>query len=470
MDGLEMGNLVRRGSISATELLDEAWRRTEDLNPKLNSIAWPDIELARKAAAEGLGTGPFQGVPMVVKDILATVAGFKATAGCRAFKSNVASEDSELVHRIKTAGFNIFGMSTTPESATSASCEAKIYGEPTRNPWNYARSAGGSSGGAAATVAAGILPIAHGSDGGGSIRIPASACGLFGLKPTRARNPLGPKIGELVGGTAVEHAISRSVRDSAALLDWTQGADQGAPYWAPPVEGNYLAATMRDPGQLRVGIVLDGPLDFPVHEDCKTAVRKTAALCEELGHIVEPATFGPIDFGEMFHTQMLTGAVAAASFMRDVEAYLGRAATEDDLEHTTIDAAHLAKTISSADFMRSVARIHTMGRQMAEVMSRYDVLLTPTLLRPPAVLGEFDTSQPYLTVRDLIARYNGYLILANYSGVPAMSVPLHWNSEGLPIGSHFFGKFGGELSLFALAAQLERAEPWFNKRPPHLNN
>jgi amidase len=467
-DALDLAMLIRRRKASARELLDEAWSRTQRVNEDLNAIVWADIDRARHAIESGLPEGPFQGVPFVVKDILATIEGFRSTAGSRLFKDIIATEDSELVKRHRAAGFVFFGMTTTPELGMNPTAEAKVYGGPSRNPWNRAHSTGGSSGGAAAAVAVGILPLTHGSDGGGSIRVPASACGVFGLKPTRGRNPMGPKIGETWGGLGVEHALSRSVRDSAALLDWTQGMDPGAPYSAPPVEGSYLDATLRAPRSLRIGLVTDCPGGFPVHADCIRAVSETAKLCEELGHNVEPARYVDYDFESVFNAHLLMMAAGSAAFLQAGKSLLGREPTEHEVEPSTLDSAKFALGKTATEYGISVALLHTLGRRMSGVMAKYDVLLTPTLLQPPLKLGELDTNSDFVPLRQKIIRYTGFLPIANFTGLPAMSVPLMWNDAGLPIGSHFVGQWAGERTLFALAAQLERARPWFSQRPGQL--
>ena len=464
-DALDLAQLVRRREVTPKELLDAAWQRTKRLNGALNAIVWPNRGLAEKAIDAGLPKGPFHGVPFVIKDILATVEGFPATNGSRLFEGQIAAADSELVRRHKAAGFVIFGMTTTPELGMNPTSEAAIYGKPTSNPWNPARSSGGSSGGAAAAVAAGILPIAHASDGGGSIRVPASACGVFGFKPTRGRNPMGPKIGETWGGLGVEHAVSRSVRDSAALLDVTQGADAGAPYAAPGVEGSYLEATMSPPSRLRIGLVEKSPGGFPVHPDCLAAVRETAKLCEDLGHIVESTSYPDYDFEMIFHAHCLMMAAGSAAFIKGAAAMLGRPPTDNEIEPSTRDAAQYAEGVSAADYGLAVAAFHAIGRKTAALMQQYDVLLTPSLMQPPVKLGYFVTSMPFLELRRRVIAYTGFLPLANYTGFPAMSMPLHWNDENLPIGSHFLGRFGAERTLFALAAELEQARPWFNRRP-----
>lgn len=467
-DALGLADLVRQRKVSPAELLDAALVCTEERNGSVRAVVWADPDRARGAISDGLPSGPFQGVPFLVKDILATVQGFRSTAGSRLLIDNVADADSELVRRHKAAGFVIFGMTTTPELGMNPTTEAAVYGAPTRNPWDLSRSPGGSSGGAAAAVASGMVPLAHASDGAGSIRTPASVCGLFGLKPTRGRNPMGPVLGETWGGLAVEHAVSRTVRDSAALLDVTQGMDAGAPYAAPEPGGSFLEAAGQSPEPMRIGLIETMPGGSAVHPDCLTAVRATASLCESLGHHVEPAGYPDYDFEALFLAHCLVIGAGSAAFMDAASIRLGRSPDKRDVESSTRDAAEFARQHSAVDYGKAVASFHAVGRQMASLMQRFDVLLTPTLAEPPAKLGRFATSRPYLELRRDVAAYAGFLPIANYTGQPAMTLPLHWNGDGLPIGTQVLGPFGGERLLFSLAGQLETARPWFNRRPARL--
>lgn len=463
-DALGLADLVRRREVSAEELLNEAWRRYEACNSKINAIVWANRDIAQRAIKSGLPSGPFHGVPIVVKDIVASVQGFPSTNGSRLFANNVATDDSDLVKRIRAGGFNIFGMSTTPELGMNPTTEAALYG-PTRNPWDLTRSPGGSSGGAAAAVAAGIIPLAHASDGAGSIRIPASACGLFGLKPTRGINPMGPNIGETWGGLGVEHAVSRSVRDSAALLDVTAGFDVGAPYASPAPGGTFLSAAMSPPKRLRIGLIERMPGDFPIDPQCLSAVRDTAALCEGLGHTVEQTEYPEYDFEELFRAHLIIVASGTAAAIEAGEKALGRPAREDELEFTIRDAVDFARKHSAVDYGKSIAQFHALGRRMAKLHDTFDVILTPTLARAPEKLGYFATDLPLIEQRRKVSAYSGFLPAANYTGQPAITVPLHWSNEGLPIGSHFIAQMGADRLLFSLAGELEGARPWFNKRP-----
>lgn len=464
-DALGLADLVRRREVSPSELLDRALGLAGRRNGSLNAVVWADPERAGRAIADGLPQGPFHGVPFLVKDISASVAGFPSTSGSRLFAGTVADADSELVRRHKAAGFVIFGMTTTPELGMNPTSEAALYGPPTRNPWDLGRSAGGSSGGAAAAVAGGILPLAHASDGAGSIRTPASSCGLFGLKPTRGRNPMGPKTGEGWGGLVVSHAVSRTVRDSAALLDATHGGDPGAPYAAPDPGGSFLEAAMRPPSGLRVGLVDAMPDGSPVHRDCLAALHEAAGLCAELGHHVEPARYPDVDYEALFQAHCLVIAAGSAASIDAETARRGRPLRDGEVESSTLDAVEFARRHDAVDYGKAVAAFHAVGRRMAVLLQRVDVLLTPTLAEPPAELGRFPTSLPFLELRRKIAAYAGFLPTANYTGQPAMTVPLHWNADGLPIGVQVLGPFGGERSLFALAGQLEMARPWIHRKP-----
>ncbi|MGE0773476.1 MAG: amidase [Sphingomonadaceae bacterium] len=464
-DALDLAALIHRGEASPDEVLKEAWTRTQALNPALNAVVWADVNLAQQQIKASLRSGPFCGVPFLVKDIFASVAGLRSSAGSVLMKDVVMTEDSELVRRHRSAGFVFFGMTTTPELAMSPTTEAQVYDGPTRNPWSLDHSSGGSSGGSAAAVAAGIIPLAHASDGGGSIRIPASACGVFGFKPTRGRNPVGPAAGELLAGLGVEHAVSRSVRDSAALLDWTEGADVGAPYAAPPKDGSYLGATMSPPPQLCIALLRSPPGGAALHPDCEQALGEASALCEAVGHNVEPAEIPEYDSEALFEAHNLLLKVAARSFVTAQERVLGRPLGAGDIEAFTREAAELGAPLSAVDYAAAVACFHAFGRHIAQFMARYDVLLTPSLTTPPVRIGELGSASGFMQFRRRVADYVGFLTIANYCGLPAMSVPLHWNEQGLPIGSHFIGRSGAESTLFALAAQLEQAKPWFNNRP-----
>jgi amidase/6-aminohexanoate-cyclic-dimer hydrolase len=463
-DSLGLADLVRRREVRPEELLDAAIDRVEKLNPKLNAVVLRLYDEARTAIAKGLPDGPLRGVPFLLKDLHAHLAGVRLTSGCRFFEDFVSDHDSEIVTRYKRAGLVIFGRTASPEFGLTTTTESTLFGQ-TRNPWNLAHTAGGSSGGAAAAVAAGILPSANASDGGGSIRIPASCCGLFGLKPTRARNPAGPDRGEGWSGMSVVHALTRSVRDSAALLDSTQGPQAGDPYWAPPPARPYLDEVETAPGRLRVAFQTEAFNGVETHRDCVAAVEDAARLCAELGHEVNEARL-TVDGEKLGEATRLIVAANLRATLEDRARALGREFTQDDLEWVTYVMAISVKDVGAAEYARSVRLIHALGRQVAHFLEDHDVLLTPSMATPPLALGKLALSNEDLG--EFVANLKlttAYTQLFNASGNPAMSVPLFWNAAGLPVGVQFAGRFGDEATLFRLAAQLENARPWFNRRP-----
>lgn len=466
-DAMGLAELVQRREVSASELLDEAFKRIDERNPALNAVVWEDRELSRQLIKDGLPDGTFQGVPFLVKDSGMPVTGFVTTNGCRFFQGAKQAADSELTSRMRKAGFVFAGMTASPEFGMNITTEAQTYGGPTRNPWGLDRSPGGSSGGSAAAVAAGIVPMASASDGAGSIRIPASACGLFGLKPSRGRVPAGPKKGEGLAGLASYHAVSRSVRDSAALLDALSGADLGAPYAAPSSKHGFLEASRRAPGRLRIGLVEHTPNGTPIAQECLSAIRETATLCESLGHHVEPTSLPNIDYEQQAGIFKLMVGISALGAIEARSAIVGRQPNRDELEQVTWEAMAYASACSAVDYSKLVSLAHALGRQYAQHMLGFDVLLTPTLQHPPAPLGTL--TSPSMSLDEMFAHHAhhiAFMSVANASGAPAMTVPLSWTQSGLPMGSQFLAAFGQEQLLFSLAAQLEKTKPWFDKRPP----
>ena len=463
-DALGLAELVRGKQVTALELVERAIRAIERLNPTLNAVVTPLWDRARVAAARPLPDGPFTGVPFLVKDLLAGEAGVRQTAGSSFLRHAVAPVDAELTRRLKRAGVVIVGRTNTPELGILPTTEPRLFG-PARNPWDLGRIVGGSSGGSAAAVAARLVPMAHANDGGGSIRIPASCCGVFGLKPTRARNPLGPDVGDLMGGLVVEHAVTRSVRDSAALLDATSGPDAGDPYWAPPPARPFLAEVGAAPRRLRIGFATDALDGTPVHDACRRAVLDAAKLCAELGHDVEPAS-PSIAMDVLTPAFMTVWTVGVAATLEAAEETMGRAPRPDELEPLTAALADLGRQRSGAAYLRAIAVLQQTSRQVAAYFADRDLWLTPTLAEPPLPLGSFDgpDDEPaYGLFR--AAAFVPFTPIANITGQPAMSVPLAW-SEGLPVGVHFVGRFGDEATLFRLAAQLEDAQPWRDAKPP----
>ena len=466
LDATAQADLVRRREVQPRELVEAAIARVERLNPTLNAVVTPMFEDALERASGPLPDGPFTGVPFVLKDLTAQQAGVRYTEGSAFLADNVSTQDQELVLRQRRAGLVVVGKTNAPEFGILPTTEPRLFGA-TRNPWDTGRTPGGSSGGTAAAVAAGMVPMGHANDGGGSIRIPASCCGLFGLKPTRARNPLGPALGDALNGLVCEHALARSVRDSAALLDATCGPDAGDPYWAPPPARPYLEEVGADPGRLRIAVTTAAATGVPVHEDCVRAVWESARLCEELGH--EVFEFTPTDLdgsrlSDAFLTLYLSGAAASISAWA---LQTGRTPTPADFEPLTWAMREAGLSRSPADYLLAVGELQLFSRQAARWFAGFDVWLTPVLAEPPLPLGTFDApeDQPLLPLIRAGA-WVPFTPIANITGQPAMSVPLHWNGAGLPVGSQFVGRFGDEATLFRLAAQLESARPWAGRRPP----
>jgi amidase len=485
-DGLGLAILIRRGEVSSAEVLDVAIAQIEQHNPTVNAVIRKRYDQARSEAAEVNTDAPFAGVPFLLKDLIASIAGEPTGCGNRLLAAMPMPRDSELVCRFRAAGLVIVGRTNTPEFGLTPYTEPETFG-PTRNPWSLQHSPGGSSGGSAAAVAARMVPMASGGDGGGSIRIPASCCGLFGFKPSRGMTPTGPGFGELWRGYAIEHAITRSVRDSAAMLDATAGADPGAPYAAPRPARPFLDEAGTEPGPLRIAFT-GSPLlgGHGVHPDCLAALESSASLLASLGHHVEEAV-PPVD-REAYALAFMT--VIACELRAEIENFArstGRAIRASHFETATWGLALLGRTIKAATYVNAVRTLQLAARTMAPFFERYDVLLTPTLATPPAVIGSLQPSAgerrllrivnqmnagwllQALGVLDSVAEkifdYVPFTALFNATGQPAMSVPLHWNGGGMPVGVQFVGKFGSDAALFRLAGQLERAQPWFERAP-----
>ncbi|MBI5584763.1 MAG: amidase [Deltaproteobacteria bacterium] len=465
LDATAQAELIRRKEIRSLELVEAAIAAIERLNPRINAVVTPLYEQGRAAAAGDLPEGPFTGVPFLLKDILASYAGATMTLGAALLRHFVPDRDSELVNRYKMAGLVIIGKTNVPEFGILPTTEPLLFG-PCRNPWNPERTAGGSSGGSAAAVASGLVPLAHGNDGGGSIRIPASCCGVFGLKPTRARNPLGPNFGDLMSGLIAEHALTRSVRDSAALLDATCGPDLGDPYWAPPPARPYIHEVGANTGRLRIAFSARAAAGVEVHDDCLEALRDAAALCAELGHEVQEDQ-PRIDL-ELLNTAFtVVWSAGLASTLEGISRLLSRPLKPADLEPLTWMLYEIGRKQSGADYLLAVQALQDLSRKAARFHHDYDVWLTPTLAQPPLPLGSFESlpDDPLNGLRRSAA-FAAFTPIANITGQPAMSVPLFWNATGLPVGTHFIGRFGDEAALFRLAAQLEAARPWAGRRPP----
>ena len=421
LDATAQAELVRRKEVKAIELVDAAIERIERLNPTLNAVVTPMYEQARTVATGELPDGPFTGVPFLLKDIYASYAGVRLTFGSAFLRDFVPDHDSELVIRLKRAGLIVLGKTNLSEFGFMPTTEPRLFG-PTRNPWDTGRMPGGSSGGSAAAVAAGLVPAAHGNDGGGSIRIPASCCGLFGLKPTRARNPVGPDYGDILGGLTIDHALTRSVRDSAALLDATSGPDVGDPYWAPPPERPFLQEVGADPGRLRIAFSTEAFTGTAVHADCVSAVREAAALCADLGHeVVEVA---PAALGEQLVQPFSTIWAAGGAMAVDGFALItGRTATPDQFETPTWALCEMGRRTSASSYLIAVALLQMVAREVGHFFVDYDVWLTPTLTEPPLPLGSFDSPpENPLKWLDRAAEFMPVTPIANFTGLPAMSV------------------------------------------------
>jgi amidase/6-aminohexanoate-cyclic-dimer hydrolase len=462
-DGMGLAELVRKKQVSAGELLDEAIARTERVDPQINAVVVRHYDHAQRQIDNGLPDGPFTGVPFLLKD-LDILRGTRTTYGASVYKDDVADHTGTLAQRFLNAGVTIFGKSSSPEFGLLPTTESRLFG-PTRNPWNLAHSSGGSSGGATAAVAARILPVTHASDGGGSIRIPASASGVFGLKPTRARNPLGPDRGEGWGGFSCGHVVSISVRDSAAMLDAVHGPEPSSPYAAPPSERPFIEEVGRDPGRLRIAFTDKSPYGEAIDSEIAAATREVAGLLANLGHHVEERA--PVLAADPAAVMAIIVAANTALSVRLAEARFGRAMNDNDFEKLTLVTAHNAKKATATDYVAAQLSAFQISRGLAAFFASYDVFLCPTLCSPPLRIGELNAMSEDLShIAPTIRRYMPATSMFNMSGQPAMSVPLAWNRAGLPLGMMFSARFGEEATLYRLAAQLEQERPWKGKLPP----
>jgi len=470
-DALGLADLVRRKAVSADDLLEAAIERVEMRNPAVNAVVMPLYDYGRKAIADGLPDGPFRGVPFLLKDLGGWLAGVKVTRGSAFFADAPAvAADSEHVRRLKRAGLVIFGRTNSCELGLSLTCEPALYG-PTKNPWDTTRISGGSSGGAAAAVGARILPMAHASDGFGSIRAPASCCGIVGLKPTRLRNTMAPYAGEGLGGLATEHAVTLSIRDSAALLDATCGAGPGDPYVAPAPQRPFLSEAGADPGKLRIAFTSVAPNGAPVEADSLRALAEAAKLCADLGHCVEEVD--PKIDGAAVVPTFLTLASANTVVNLASHPTKGRSPRPGEVENVTYATGLLGEKVTAADYIRATQTAHRLGRQMAAFHATYDVLLTPALATLPPKLGWID-----MTMDDVheywrrVFHFSPFTVCFNLTGQPAIVLPLgrcdatpERTATGFPIAVQLVARYGGEATLFRLAAQLEKARPWFDRKP-----
>lgn len=478
-DAIALGELIRKGEIKPAELIDITIHRIERVNPKLNCVIHKMYDQAHtigkewnyRRKGEKMAENIFGGVPFLLKDLLAESKENPFHEGSAAVRGYVSKFDSELVKRQKASGLIIVGKTNTPEFGLLPTTEPDLYG-PTVNPWNPRLTTGGSSGGSAAAVASGTVPMAHGNDAGGSIRIPASCCGLFGLKPNRARNPLGPIFGDLGSGVVCEHALTRTVRDSAALLDVTAGPDIGDPYYAPPKERPFLEEVGREVGSLKIGLLTSIPegwgIETRMHPDCENAVRDAASLCESLGHIVEDIKPDELGFPDLYKTFGIIFTCLVGRFIAYWEIELGKKLTEDQLEPITWVTYQAGLKRTGADYLGALERCQRFSRKIARWHEKggYDVILSPTICVPPIEIAAFQPApdDPMRWAR-LSNTFCVLTYIYNITGQPAMSVPLFWNEGNIPIGVQFASRFGDEATLFRLAAQLEQARPWTNRKP-----
>ncbi len=450
LSATEQAALVRSGEVAPLELVDLYLERIERIDPELNAYVTVCADEARSAAAGDLPDGPFRGVPLPVKDLNET-AGVRTTFSSRAFADYVPDFDASVVRRLKEAGFILLGKTNTPELGSTAVTESKLNGA-CRNPWDTTRTPGGSSGGAAAAVAAGMAPAAHGSDGGGSIRIPASCCGIFGIKPSRGRVSPAPYGG--LEGLSTSGPLTRTVLDAAALLDVMAGYETGDAYWAPPPEQPFADEVGRNAGRLRIAVTTTPPHEADVDPVCAAAAKDAAELLAELGHSVEEATPAWSD-PRLFNMFKTVWSVAPALYPEDVSSFepLNRALAEAAMETSAID------------YVMSTVGLRTFSRRVVAFWDDYDLLLTPTLAVPPVPIGALDDDDPWVQFRNA-GRFTPFTQVANITGQPAVSVPLYWSEDGLPIGVQLIGKPADEATLFRISAQLEAARPWRDRRPP----
>jgi amidase len=462
IDAVEKSLQIRDGTSSAVELVESAIERIEELNPDLNAVITKTYEQARETASQELPDSPLSGIPILVKDHV-PIKGVRMTSGAYLLKDNVSGFDSEIVRRMKDAGLIILGVTNMPEFGLTCTTEPRLHG-PTRNPWDTDYSPGGSSGGSAAAVASGMVSVAHGSDGGGSIRIPSSYCGVFGLKPTRGRVPYSPTSGSAIVGLSINHALTRSVRDSAAFLDIVGGYCVGEPYWAPPKARPFLEEIGVDPGRLRVALLTRIREDEDFHPEVEKEVRESAELCSELGHVVEEVDVGDVirmDPQRMIDSFLNIWCTLSGSILQKVSMRAGVPPQREWVEDLTWGLYERSRGLSSVDYNLSHETLEQFGRNLNGFMTDYDVILTATSPVLPFKLGEVNPSyEEPMKNFDKVVRAANMTAISNAAGNPAMSVPLGKSRSGLPIGTQFIGRFGDEALLFRLASQLEGTGRW----------
>ncbi len=489
-DGIGLAKLVKNGDISSLEICEEAIHRAENLNQKLNAIITTMYDVAREEAKRPKKDAQFGGVPFLLKDVHHALKGYTMSSGSELLRNYVPEYDAEIVSRFKKAGLIILGKTNTPEFKLSYVTEPKAFG-PTRNPWNLDYSCGGSSGGSAAAVASGIVPFASATDEGGSIRVPASYCGLFGLKPSRGRNPIGPDFDEEWDGMSHSHVISRSVRDSAAMLDTVSGFEYGAPYGIVEKEKPFIEEVNTEPGRLKIAFHTRPAYGKNIHPECRRAVEQTCVLLERLGHIVEEAAPDYREEEAALNWCVIMIGNEAALVDRLIQKY-GRSMVRRNLELSNFALYSVGRQLKALDFVKAKRRWRQLGVIMDQMLNTYDMVLTPTLGEPPVPVGSQRPGNKDRFSMKLISSFVGKLILSsrrltysileeliqntmkgqmpftlipNITGQPAMSVPLYWSKDGLPCGVQFIGRYGGDAKLLRLAGQLEKAQPWSGKKP-----
>lgn len=468
LDGIAMAALVKSGEVTALELVEEAIRRIEAINPELNAVVYPMYEHARELARQ-TSQAQFAGVPFLIKDMTAHYAGTPTTHSTRLLRDVKPSDfDTEIVRRFKRAGLITVGKTNTPELALAATTEPLLRG-PCHNPWDLQRTTGGSSGGSAAAVAARIVPMGHGGDGGGSLRMPASCCGIVGFKPSRMRTPHGPQVSAVWESCCGEFIMSRSVRDSAYMLDEVAGQDVGAFYSAPPQQRPFRDEIEADPPALKIAFSAPGPDDVDTHPDCVAAVEHAAKVCADLGHeVVEDCPRLPAELGEAFGEAFLGAlAIETAQDADELAAQVGRELSAENFEPANWSFIEHGRSFSGTDAVRFRRVIHNVARAVGPFFENYDIYISPTLAKPPVPLGDIDTRTPeWSEFFGHMFEFMPFTSLFNVSGAAGVSLPVWWNDAGLPIGCQFITKMGGDGLLLSLAAQIERAIPWAHQRPP----
>jgi amidase len=465
-DAVGLAELIRNGEIHPREVVEAAIERIERHDPVLNAVVHRDFDHARELAEGDLPDGPFRGVPFLIKDLGCPVAGMPRSSGSRFLQGEMPAEDGVLAHRYRQAGLVFLGKTNTPEFGITGTTESALLG-PCRNPWNPDHIAGGSSGGAAAATASGMVPMAHASDGLGSIRIPAACCGLVGLKTTRERNPSGGSSDvDRAIGMSVDHVVSRTVRDSAAMLDWTGWPEPGCPYGVRGKERPYVEEIQREPGRLRIGFSGATPSGRPIDPEIENALQQTAKSLEALGHDVFPADLG-VDWRRFYAAQGVVSAANAAADLSAMIERVGREPEPDELEPLTWAGIRRGRKLGGEEVMRAWRTLRILTRQIVAAFDGFDVFLTPVLGTVPPKIGTIDpVALEPREVSKRQARAFPFTPPFNVSGQPAISLPLAWSAEGLPIGMQLAGRFADEATLFRLAAQLEQAHPWIDRKPP----